>query len=64
MQKRPHALIDAVSLIFGTKTDVELADRLLSSAGTVSRIRKGTQSVSAELILRINDRTEIGRAHV
>ena len=45
MQKRPHALIDAVSLIFGTKTDVELADRLLSSAGTVSRIQIGRAHV-------------------
>lgn len=59
MQRRPHALLDAVSLIFGVKTDLELADRLLFSAGSVSRIRKGTQPVSSDLVLKIHLRTQL-----
>lgn len=59
MQRRPHALLDTVSMIFGAKTDVELADRLLSSGGTISRIRKGTQPISSDLILRIHLRTKL-----
>lgn len=59
MQRRPHALLDAVSLIFGAKTDLELADRLLLSAGSVSRIRKGTQPVSSDLILKVHLRTQL-----
>lgn len=57
MQRQPHALLDAVMMVFGLHNDNQLADKLTLSTGSVSRIRKGTQNVSASLILTIYERT-------
>lgn len=57
MQRQPHALLDTVMMIFGFQTDHQLADKLSLSAGSVSRIRKGTQNVSAALLLTIYERS-------
>jgi transcriptional regulator with XRE-family HTH domain len=56
MQRQPHALLDALMLIYGIQTDNSLADKLAISTGSVSRIRKGTQSISPALILAIYER--------
>ncbi len=57
MQRHPHALLDALMLIHGIQTDNSLADKLAISTGSVSRIRKGTQNISAALILVIYERS-------
>jgi transcriptional regulator with XRE-family HTH domain len=44
-------------LIYGIQTDNSLADKLAISTGSVSRIRKGTQNISAALILVIYERS-------
>jgi len=44
-------------LIYGIQTDNSLADKLAISTGSVSRIRKGTQNISAALILAIYERS-------
>jgi hypothetical protein len=44
-------------LIHGIQTDNSLADKLAISTGSVSRIRKGTQNISAALILVIYERS-------
>jgi len=44
-------------LIYGIQTDNSLADKLAISTGSVSRIRKGTQSISPALILAIYERS-------
>jgi transcriptional regulator with XRE-family HTH domain len=57
MQRQPHALLDALMLIYGIQTDNSLADKLAISTGSVSRIRNGTQNISAALILAIYERS-------
>jgi transcriptional regulator with XRE-family HTH domain len=57
MQRHPHALLDTLMLIYGIQTDNSLADKLAISTGSVSRIRKGTQNISAALILVIYERS-------
>ena len=57
MQRHPHALLDTLMLIHGIQTDNSLADKLAISTGSVSRIRKGTQNISAALILVIYERS-------
>ena len=57
MQRHPHALLDTLMLIYGIQTDNSLADKLAISTGSVSRIRKGTQNISAALILAIYERS-------
>lgn len=57
MQRQPHALLDALMLIYGIQTDNALADKLAISTGSVSRIRNGTQNISAALILAIYERS-------
>ncbi len=57
MQRHPHALLDTLMLIYGIQTDNSLADKLAISTGSVSRIRKGTQNISASLILAIYERS-------
>lgn len=57
MQRQPHALLDALMLIYGIQTDNSLADKLAISTGSVSRIRNGTQTISAALILAIYERS-------
>jgi hypothetical protein len=57
MQRHPHALLDTLMLIYGIQTDNSLADKLAISTGSLSRIRKGTQNISAALILAIYERS-------
>lgn len=57
MQRQPHALLDTVMMIFGLHNDHQLADKLSLSAGSVSRIRNGTQNVSPALLLTIYERS-------
>jgi transcriptional regulator with XRE-family HTH domain len=59
MQRRPHALLDTIAMIYGTKTDLELADKLIVSPASISRIRNGTQPVSPEFILNVHERTKL-----
>ena len=55
MQRYPHVLLDALQQIAGVRNDRELAKRLRMSMGSISRIRRGTQTVSPALILAIYD---------
>jgi transcriptional regulator with XRE-family HTH domain len=55
MQRYPHVLLDALQLIAGAKNDCQLAKRLHTSMGSISRIRRGTQPVSPALTLAIYD---------
>lgn len=57
MQRHPHALIDTLLMIYNLKNDRDLANKLLLSTGTISRIRKGSQPVSATFILNAHDRS-------
>lgn len=57
MQRHPHALIDTLLMTYNLKNDRDLASKLLSSTGTISRIRNGTQPVSATFILNAHDRS-------
>jgi len=57
MQRQPHALLDTLMMIYGIQTDNSLADKLAISTGSVSRIRNGTQTISAALILAIYERS-------
>lgn len=57
MQRQPHVLFDMLMLIYGIQNDNQLADKLSLSTGSVSRIRKGTQNISAALILTIYERS-------
>ena len=57
MQRQPHALLDTLMMIYGIQTDNSLADKLAISTGSVSRIRNGTQNISAALILAIYERS-------
>lgn len=59
MQRHPHVLLDALMLIYGVQTDNALANKLAISTGSVSRIRKGTQTISAALILTIYERAGV-----
>ena len=45
--------------IFKVDSDTVLADKLEISIGSVSRIRGGTQFVSAQMILKIYDKTSL-----
>lgn len=42
---------------YKVESDKELADRMEISIGSVSRIRGGTQLVSAQMVLKIYDQT-------
>lgn len=57
MQRQPHPLLDKMMEFYKVDNDTELADRMEISIGSVSRIRGGTQLVSAQMILKIYDQT-------
>jgi transcriptional regulator with XRE-family HTH domain len=57
MQRNPHPLLDKLMEFYKVDNDKELADRMEISVGSVSRIRGGTQLVSAQLVLKIYDQT-------
>ena len=59
MQRIPHPLLDKIMEIFKVDSDTVLADKLEISIGSVSRIRGGTQFVSAQMILKIYDKTSL-----
>jgi transcriptional regulator with XRE-family HTH domain len=57
MQRQPHPLLDKMMEFYQVDSDKDLADRMEISMGSVSRIRGGTQLVSAQMILKIYDQT-------
>jgi len=57
MQRQPHPLLDKMMEFYKVESDKDLADRMEISMGSVSRIRGGTQLVSAQMILKIYDQT-------
>jgi transcriptional regulator with XRE-family HTH domain len=57
MQRNPHPLLDNLMEFYKVESDKELADRMEISIGSVSRIRGGTQLVSAQMVLKIYDQT-------
>lgn len=57
MQRHPHPLLDKLMEFYKATNDKELADHMEISVGSVSRIRGGTQLVSAQLLLKIYDQT-------
>ncbi len=57
MQRNPHPLLDKLMEVYKVDNDKDLADRMEISVGSVSRIRGGTQLVSAQLVLKIYDQT-------
>ena len=67
-----HALIDGVKNYLDLPRDSDLAEALRVQPSCISKIRRGTNKVSALVILRIHLLTdvpikeliEIGRAHV
>lgn len=57
MQRIPHPLLDKMMDFYKVETDTELANKMEISMGSISRIRGGTQFVSAQLILKVYDQT-------
>lgn len=57
MQRQPHPLLDKMMEFYKVDSDKDLADRMEISMGSVSRIRGGTQLVSAQMVLRVYDQT-------
>jgi hypothetical protein len=57
MQRIPHPLLDKMMDYYNVNTDTELANKMELSMGSISRIRGGTQFVSAQLILKVYDQT-------
>jgi plasmid maintenance system antidote protein VapI len=57
MQRNPHPLLDKLMEFYKVDSDKDLADRMEISVGSVSRIRGGTQLVSAQMVLRVYDQT-------
>lgn len=54
-----HPLIDAVKDFVGVKKDADLAEMLKVQGSCISKIRRGTNKVSALLILRIHLLTDV-----
>lgn len=57
MQRNPHPFLDKMMEFYKVDNDKALADRMEISMGSVSRIRGGTQLVSAQLLLKAYDQT-------
>jgi transcriptional regulator with XRE-family HTH domain len=62
MQRHPHRLIDTLLKVYNLKNDRDLANKLVSSTGTISRIRSGSQPVSATFLLNAHDRSGLALA--
>lgn len=54
-----HKLLDAVKDFFEVTYDVELAHILEVQPSAISKIRRGTNKISALIILRIHRLTEV-----
>ena len=59
MQRYPHPFLDKMMEIHKVDNDRDLAHHMEISIGSVSRIRGGTQPVSAQLILKVYDQTSL-----
>ena len=55
---RPHTLLDYVKKELGFRRDKDVAELLNVGISAISKIRKGA-NVSAEIILRIHEQTNI-----
>ena len=55
----PHPLLDYIIKEFNLKNSRELANALDVTEGLISKIRAGVRMPTAELILRIYDKTDL-----
>ena len=57
LKRTPHALLDAVNARLGLENDTVLAKRLGMAPSGISKIRRGHNRVTPEIILRVYDLT-------